>query len=298
MKNFVRVVIFAMLLASPDCFAETLFSDDFEWGSDWNSSQGVTIPNNNGWSSLLMNNRGGSYEAGYVDTKNAKSGSRGFTQYWDNTDSYGSAQECAFLKSSLSLPDEFFVGFNYKVDPNWAWGSASRLKITRHYTSTSDSVIPTWSNFCATCEDGEGNCTWTAGQQLPPSRCSSDMAVGLSDAKQWGACWNEVDDGEWHSFIYRYKHSTGEIQTWLDGIDITSPTPPEQGYSGTGWDQSYGIRFGGNISDGGPASEYYTAYDDFIVATTKAEVDDFLGTGDEPESPGTTIRASGTANWR
>jgi len=77
-----RLYLIAVLLfiLPPAAHAEVVFSDDFEWGSDWNSSQGTTAPIANGWSGILCTNRGGSYEAAYVNSAGAKQGSRGFIQ--------------------------------------------------------------------------------------------------------------------------------------------------------------------------------------------------------------------------
>lgn len=63
-------------------------------------------------------------------------------------------------------------------------------------------------------------------------------------------------------------------------------------FPGTGWDSTYGISFGGNITDGGGGvAEQWTKYDDIVIATTKSEIEHFLGV-DSPPSPPTNVRLS------
>jgi len=286
----IAVLLFILPLAA---HAEVVFSDDFEWGSDWNSSQGTTAPIANGWSGILCTNRGGSYEAAYVNSAGAKQGSRGFIQYWDQTEEQGSAQDIWLTTAGIEFPDEYYVGYWFKVDPGWGWaGNVNSLKIikTEYVGGTTWNI--NWCHvFIQYCADGWCNVdgtNWTGD-------ASCEASISTDANKYVFGCWSDVADGNWHYFVWHMKHSTGVLECSIDGVDAIQMSPAAApgspytaGVSTTRWN------FGGNITDGGGTkAEQWTAYDDLIIATTEDEVLDFLGMGDEPESPGTTIRAGG-----
>lgn len=257
------LVFLIMFLASSYVQAATLFSDDFDSQPDWNMSQNASLLS--GWSEKLGQNRGGDYQAGYISStgRHGPSG-KGFIQYWDKTASYSSAQDCWLMKRNIDFPDEWYLGYWFQRDPNWSWGSVSSLKIMKIHFNNGTTWDIYWSNFCAGCP------SWRVPSDAGFSICTDEYG------RNWAGSWNELGTG-WHYFIWHFKHSTQTLELIIDGVGAikTSYTPS---YSGTGWDDIYGISFGGNITDGGGGvNEMWTKYDDVIIATTRAEVEEFLG---------------------
>lgn len=106
---------------------------------------------------------------------------------------------------------------------------------------------------------------------------------------EWGkntfSGWNSISDGNWHYFVWHFNHSTGTLELFIDGVSAAN-TNVATAYPGTGWDSAFGISFGGNITNGGGGvNEMWTKYDDIIIATTKTEVENFLGIGTQVTTP-------------
>lgn len=293
----ILLVIFVAFLLPLTLNAEVLFSDDFEWGADWNSGQAnaEAIASAHGWGSVAvgMQNRGGSYEAAYINSAGAKQGSRGFIQYWDKTTEYAYAQDI-WLKSYPVFnffPDEYYIGYWFKVDPEWGWaGDSNSLKIIK--TNFGDGGSTTWdivwkhiySPYCGDtwCYVDSNNWTGDAG-------CDASIQVGPDAGSMMLGCWSAMMDGEWHCFIWHMKHSTGVLTLSIDGEDalqMKSASAPGAIYqAGVG---SVRWEFGGNITNGGGTkAEQWTAYDDLIIATTRTEVEDFLGVSGATPAPPT-----------
>ncbi len=276
-KQFLLVLILLTIPLSVP--ADVIFSDDFEWGSDWDSSQSSVAPTANGWDGTLIANRGGSYEACYVNAAGAKQGARGFIQYWDTIEGTG-AQDIWLTTNSITFTNEYYIGFWFKVDTNWDWGSVSSLKLIK--TNYADVGNTTWdivwySNFIAAC--GDSWCNIDGTNWTGDSGCDAALCPGGSAAEVFG-CWSDVDDGNWHYFIFHINHSGNIMTIEIDGNDAGQMSPT--GDYGTpftdGINGSERWNFGGNITNGGGGySEMYTAYDDLIIATTKEEVETFLG---------------------
>lgn len=295
-KNLIllRVIFFAassiisVVLFPTIAFGSVIFSDDFEWGEDWNSSQGSTAPVANGWNNgILMANRGGDFEAAYVNAVGAKQGLRGFIQYWDQESGYGDAQNIFLNTSGLVFPDEYYLGYWMRVDPNWDWGEVQSLKIvkTNLGLGTWDIAWVTQGQMIQYCGgdglDGGvddwcyvGTLHWT-GDADPIASISTDEA-GYSVFGNW----SEIDGGAWHYFVWHFDHANNILELSVDGssaYQMSSDPFPINGIFASGvtlerWN------FGGNITNGGGGyDEMYTAYDDLIIATSEVEVSDFLG---------------------
>lgn len=85
MMKRIFIYISLIFLFDHSVSAEIIFSDDFEWGSDWACDDGSSDPVSNGWSGILCSNRGGSLDVLYVNTDQAESGTISMVQYWDST---------------------------------------------------------------------------------------------------------------------------------------------------------------------------------------------------------------------
>ena len=294
------ILLSLLVLAIPcSSYSETLFSDDFEWGSDWNSSQSADIPQANGWGGVLATDFGGSYETMYVNSAaGSKSGTRALVQYWDNTG--GATQESWLTQqpiSGWSFPNEYYIGYWFKVDTNWSWGSATSLKTWKVNYVTGDTTwdIGWMSGFVVAC--GDDWCNVDGTNWTGDSNCVAAIHTD-EDCREVFGCWSDVNDGEWHYFIWHMNHSDEVIELSIDGNDA-SQMSPTGGYgspftSGVGTTR---FNFGGNLSSGGGGyNEMFTAHDDLIIATTLAEVTTFLGVGEASTTPryqGMTFRGMG-----
>jgi hypothetical protein len=120
------------------------------------------------------------------------------------------------------------------------------------------------------------------GMTTPYTPPGGGLAIG-TDAygDNWFCSWTDIDDGDWHTFVWHMKHSTGVLELFVDGVDAALTTK-STAYVGTGWDDGsesgYAISFGGNIENGGGGvSEMWDKYDDVCIGTTRAKVEEYLG---------------------
>jgi len=244
---------------------DILFGTHFDDENDWNTSQLASLLND--WDQVSSQNRGGSYEVGYIG-QNGEASGKCFKQLWDTTSGTG-AQDCWLIKNHIDLPDEFWLGYKFKVDTNWDWGSAVSLKIMKLHFSNGDTFDINW------CNSHYG----MPSPWVPPGGGFSIATDTMG--KNWFGRWADIDDGAWHTFIWHFKHSTNTLECFVDGVDakLTSETPA---FPGTGWDDGtvsgYAISFGGNITNGGGGvSEMWDKYDDICIGTTRAKVEEYLG---------------------
>lgn len=99
----------------------------------------------------------------------------------------------------------------------------------------------------------------------------------------------DTNDDQWHSFIIKMKHNTpynydGELRMWMDGIEVqwtivygtmTSNTKLMFNETGSVWDSSFLVFGFQSRPDWGTGNRSY--FDDLIVASTREEVENFLG---------------------
>ncbi len=266
MNKFLKLTLFfiiSYLLTSTVATAEIIFSDHFDSQPDWNTSQ----DNNSlsGWSGNLAQNRGGNYEAGYISASGAHGAQgKGFIQYWDKTTGYSYAQDNWLIKNDINFPNDWYLGYWFQHDANWDWGSAASLKLLKvHFNDGT-----TWdiynTNFCAGCPN------WRVPEGAGFSLCTDDSG------QNWAGSWNDLGN-EWHYYVWHFNHNEGTLELTIDGNNAMKTNYPTN-YPGSGWDRSYGMSFGGNISNGGGGvNEMWTKYDDIVIATTLGEVHNFLG---------------------
>lgn len=269
---FDNLIVYKYLATAPtigswssEVAGDILFGTHFDSETDWNTSQNASLLTD--WDQKTADNEGGgTYEAGYI-AQHGESSGKCLKQYWDTGTS--TAQNCWLIKNSISIPDEFWLGYRFKVDTNWDWGSATSLKIMKlHYDNGTTLDI----NWCSSHYEMPSPYT-------PPGGGYS-IATDAT-GKNWFGHWTDIDDGAWHTFVWHFKHSTNTLECFVDGTDaaLTSETPA---FPGTGWDDGsvsgYALSFGGNLSGGGGGvDEMYTKYDDVCIGTTRAKVEEYLG---------------------
>lgn len=276
---------FTIVLLTPSArcvYADILFSDNFDDQEDWNMSQSSSLLTG-GWTQKLGQNRGGNFEVGYINATGAHGGSgKGFVQYWDRTGQYGSAQDCWLSISPFNWPNEWYFGYWLQFDPNWNWNGPdqqiSSFKLWKIHFNNGENWGVGWQNFFAYCPAA----SWSPPYNPPPG-CGHALATD-EGGRNWAGCWNDLG-GEWHYYIWHVNHSTGFLGVTIDGVDVMQ-TQNATDFPGTGWDSGYGLSFGGNVTDGGGGiSEMWSKYDDVVIATTLAEVEEFLGVDGNPDPP-------------
>ena len=271
------------------CLSGIIFSDHFDNQPDWDTSQSVDLLDK--WTSVTAENRGGNYEAGYINSEGSHGSGKGFIQYWDKTEEYGSAQNCWLnVKNSFEFPNEWYLGYWYKVDPEWDFGGIDSLKTMKiHFNDCVGECQPYGSNSGTTWDvgywrtNGISYCgdDWCSVN----SSCGAQLSTDEYARKVFG-CWNEIanpnsgpnDDG-WNYFIWRFNHEKNLVELEINGRDQLKISPSSsQDFPGNGWNGPYGLNFGGNPTDGGGgANEMWQAYDDIVIATSKELVEDFMG---------------------
>lgn len=277
-------IVFGIMVFLPLSHAEILLGDHFDSQPDWNSSQSSSLLDV--WGSVQMNNRGGTYEAAYISATGAHGSSgKGFTQYWDQTTSMGSAQDIWLIKNNINFPNEWYLGYWYKVDTNWDFGSVASLKLLKIHFDNGTTFDINWASWYSSLYPTEA--------QWPPSGCDFQYKTDEWGLNSFG-CWNAIADGNWHYFVWHFNHSEGTISLSIDGEDAAN-TSNATNFQGSGWDPAYGISFGGNITDGGGGTdEMWTKYDDIVIATTKSEVESFLNVSSSSESVSSDTSSTAT----
>lgn len=278
-------IILLMFFVPVYAEASIIFSDNFNWEENWDSSQAATVLQTHDWGGFSAQNRGGDFEAAYVNELGARGPGKGFIQYWDQTTDYEYAQDIWLsLRSSLIphptlqpivFPDEYFIGYWFKVDPEWDWGGITSYKIikTNYADGTTWDIV--WGHqFLAYC--GDSWCSVDGSYWTGDPNCIASISTDDSVREVTG-CWSDVNDGQWHSFIWHMNHPARTLSLSIDGIDASQMSPStlySDTYAGGIGTERWGI--GGNVTNGGGGKdEMWSAFDDFIIATTQDEIESF-----------------------
>jgi len=209
--------------------------------------------------------------AGYPDSP--ATGSPTSTMTWE------SAQECWIYDDDTTLPDEFWLGFWHCFDPGWNWGSVSSLKLVKQRVYDGDSLDVAWVTWNGYMDTVYGACDDT-DYQYSSSFCDSPAYSFTTSnlGRSMQSCWTNERYG-WHYYIWHFEYSTETVDLYLDGVAVEQyDCDFPGGWPVGGWMTNWGLDIGGNITDGCPGcvNEQWTKYDDIIVATTRAEVENFL----------------------
>lgn len=185
--------------------------------------------------------------------------------------------------------NEFWFGFWWKHDAGWDWGGDRIHKWV--YLPTTNSGDRIMLNY-----DHEGG---KNGISIIPSDGQNYYATNIPF---------DTTDGNWHYFVIYLKHSSGtglndgQLRLWRDGVEAAWANTSTE----TTWDNTH-IDFGSGSTwtsfmnfgyqsrpDWGPGNTSY--YDDIVIASTRVEVEEFLGLGDtaSPSSNSSPIANAGT----
>lgn len=270
--------LFFLLLLSVNASAAVLFSDDYEAGETvsliHNTPSLLTTEIVGSWSVLWINSP---CTAEIVNLASTGRSGYGYHTTWNTyseseppSGAYESNLQPAYGAVSATYPDSMFIGFWYKKTLA-SGGTNAWLKMfwTRVGANTR-AALPD-------IRMDDGQWVWFYNNLTPHLTGYMDTDMG------------------WKYYIFEMRGASttggtdGIIRTWVDGVSIYEDTAVNFGS-----DNNRYIVFtalGGNLSEdyfdnGG--SEFSHYYDSFIVATTRAEVEEFLGVGPSPSTP--TIR--------
>lgn len=242
--------------------ADIIFSDDFEISiADWdgrNDSLSLVDSESGGdWDTVWCSTQSDDCHAeisaayGYGSTKGLR-----FTMTVNGCSAPNVAQEACFFGNMSSVSENtLYLGFRFKMSTT-DWGTISSnktLKMTRIY-SGEKSIVP-----IITGDDHNLIIAGLGGL--------SGMDTGY-----------DFTDTDWHTYVLQLTAGTssaGIIRLWVDGVLEFENTTVD--YPATTLHFAYFPMLQGNLSGGYNGPQLFTYWDDYIWATTKAEVDSFLG---------------------
>lgn len=264
MRTIVRITAFFLffcLFFSVQSHALILFADNFENSTDWdgriNSVNLITSGSPGNWGTIWpsqIDARHGEISASHGHT------GKGFRFSLNN--SGGSTQEsCLFGSTPISQPTLHW-GYWFKAS-TINWGTASKtLKMTRFYPGpgpSGPSIIPEW-------KDGYMSIYYNT---------SINQSTGYA-----------LPDTNWHSHIWQFERGNnandGVIRFWVDGVLRYEKKDVNWNSTGTNFTFANFPTMQGNLSGDYNGGILYTYWDDYIWATTFAEVESFLGNAPNP----------------
>jgi hypothetical protein len=271
-KTFI-FMLSLLLLATP-AFGEIYLGDHFDSQADWAPSQ--TCPNDPDrqppppWEYVLCDTEL------FINSSAAHGGSgKGFGINWPRAMDEIGLHAPASVQSGKT---ELWIGFWWRHN-SWNWGGDKTYK---------------WFRFFG----GGGN---THNLNFDNKH---RMVLNNGDIMQSDISFNTGDTG-WHYWIIYMKHnsggSNGQFRLWKDGTEAnwyyayTSTLYNNLGISfgsGSTWSTAGNLTWGyQSRPDWGSGNKTY--WDDIVVASSRSEVEDFLGVGGSPGSaplPPTELR--------
>lgn len=253
------VELFFLICITAYASAEVFISDHFDNQADWvGYSDGHCVDPPSPWSSY------GCFcsDRIHIDsTDDAHGSGKCMWIEWSQA-----MNELALMTFAAEGKNDFWAGFWWRHNSVWDWGGDATHKWV--YLPATNSNNRQMINY-----DGVNHRTIP-----PPDDHTYKSNVSF-----------DTSDDSWHYVIYYLKHSTGsgqndgQLRLWWDGTEVTW----SERYTGEPWDNlhiDYGtgstwtsfIAFGfQSRPDWGPGNKSY--FDDIIVASTREEVEDFLG---------------------
>ena len=254
-----RLIVFLLLLPTI-VLSEVYVSDDFEIsGIDWDgqtdnislidSTEGTYGEWNTIWPNSQTAARHGEIAAAYGHT------GKGFRFSMDN--SGGTTQESNMFGGGTAFTaTSLFWGFWHKMDQVIV--QSVPLKMTRFYASEAEnvSIIPEWY-----------------GSQWNFFYDGTNHFVSTENF--------ELADTNWHKYVMEFQRGNntndGVIRMWVDDVLVYEDTAVDWNDTGTVFAYDLFPMIQGNLSGSYSGGAFNTFFDDFIFASTKAEVESFLG---------------------
>jgi hypothetical protein len=146
------------------------------------------------------------------------------------------------------------------------WGFRFKISTTDWGTSTSNKTL-------------KMSRLYSAGESIIPGLTGDDHSFGIAgiNSSTYVPTGYEVSDTDWHTYVWQLTASTnndGIIRFWVDGVLEYEDTTAD--YLGDTLRFNSFPMIQGNLSGGYNGGTLETYWDDYIWATTKAEVDSFF----------------------
>lgn len=266
----ITFIMWLMCLMNPySSYATILFADNFDSQPNWDGRtanvSALTEEYIGKWTTLSYGNPNiGDNNYPAISSSYGHNNTKGFAFFF--TSSTGSTQYFNIQSNASFSQSTLYWGYRMKI--GFTLGAGQELKLTRFYatTGTSNHVIPDLYN--------DGGWPFPSGNQIGVWTNSGRLLTGY------------FPDSNWHTYIWEFKRGTenndGSIRLWVDGEEVTtwyqSNTTLNFGGEGTEFGRTgYWPNMSENLSGNYAGGNGHVYWDDFIFATTRGEVDNFLG---------------------
>lgn len=257
LKSIIILYTLILLIIAVPASATVFISDHFDGQSDWNGCSDPPSP----WTSYFYNEKWCN-RVGIDDS-------------WGDAHNSGKSVRILWAASMMELGMEdaeaggkssLYIGFWYKHNAGWDWGGDATQKWIYFPETGGNRTMVSFKS---------GSVCWFDGYSY--SLCTTDHPSVTSSA------W--LNDDSWHSYIIYTSPAGGDLRIWRDGTELN-------------WNgDNLNINYGGSLFDSGGGNKLLFGYqsrpdwgsgnisyfDDIIVASTKEEVENFLGAGGSRE---------------
>jgi len=268
-KKLVALGIVILLITPVSGYGRIYLSDHFDSQSDWDGCSDPPAP----WDDYSYNQSKFCNRVKIDDAWNDAHGSTGKSvriSWSASMTELGMATDQAGGKSSL------YIGFWWKHDSGWNWGGDDTHKWIYFPEASGERTMLSFNGGAICFFDG-----------------SSYSLCTTNHPNVNGSAWKS--DSTWHSYIIYASPANKDLRIWYDGDELNwNGNNLNADFGGNSFDSGGGggklLHFGyQSRPDWGSGNVSY--FDDTIVASTKEEVESFLGTtnGDgEPVEPSDT----------
>ena len=265
-KKLVALGIVILLITPVSGYGQIYLSDHFDSRSDWDGCSDPPSP----WNSYFYNQSKYCNKVKIDDAWNDAHGSTGKSVRisWP-----ASMTEMGMEAAEAGGKSSLYIGYWWKHDSGWNWGGDDTHKWIYFPEASGERTMLSFNDGAICFFDGNSY-----------SLCTTDHP------NVNGSAWR--NDSTWHSYIIYASPANKDIRIWYDGDELSwNGNNLNANFGGSSFDSG-----GGNVlvfgyqarPDWGSGNVSY--FDDTIVASTKGEVESFLGTtngggGDDPIEP-------------
>lgn len=256
-KRILASLICLLLPVSAE--STVLFSDRFETTANWDGRtdavSSINSESGGSWQTVWCATQSDESHAEISDAYGYSGKGLRFTLSANGCGAPGVAQEsCLFSNMSSVSESTLYWGFRFKYTGDWGTSDSNKtLKMSRIYMGGT-SIIPGIIG------------------------ASQTVSVFPFDGGAYLSTGYNISDTNWHTYIFQFTAGTlndGIIRLWVDGsLEYENTTV---NYAASTISYEHFPMLQGNLSGGYNGTGLYTYWDDYIWATTKEEVDAFLG---------------------
>lgn len=278
-KSFITLVLTVFYIASVNpAHAEIIIADHFNMETDWSGNTGAAVKGitstdkrGNAWSSMGVN-------FPVVIDQASKFGDAGRGLRFQVAPGNGTTTIGCEITGYPQKPWQGraqYIGYRSRISDNDNWGTNSKVLKMLRFNMENNDVIP----------------------ELVGGAYS--VFIGTKNA------YTDIyrPDNNWHKYLWEFVAQSsptaadGTIRLWVDDVVVWENTSVQWNSYGNiangtlfqyGQVAPYGWNFlylQGNLSGDYNGPVKYLYWDDYVIATTKTEVDTFLGSGAVPAVP-------------